>query len=119
MFAVQQIGFSALMGAIVSGVCLWLAARYWRRTPFELPGALGLSLLVGLSILFFRLAANVQPLNDDPIPLASPNDVLCPGVTYVVLSVYAGLRGTRDQTQFSRDRALLTVVSLAVNIVTI
>jgi hypothetical protein len=30
-------------------------------------------------------AGNTQALNDNPIPLVSPNDVLCPVLTYVVL----------------------------------
>jgi len=106
---------SAVVGAIVSVVVLYLDTRYSRHTAFDSRGGVAMSLLVGLSILLFRLGANVQQLNDDPIPLASPNDLLCPVATFVVLSVYAGLR---DQQQFSRTRALLTLVSLAVNIVT-
>jgi len=78
-----------------------------------------LSLLVGLSIVVWRLGANVPQLNDDPIPVTSPNDVLCPVVTYVVLGVYAGLRQPRNEMRARRDRALLTLVSLAVNILTI
>ncbi len=116
MFGIQQIGLSAVVGTIVSVFVLYLDARYVRRVAFHARSGVALSLLVGLSILLFRLAANVQHLNDDPIPLASPNDLLCPVVTYVFLSVYAGLR---EQPQFSRNRALLTLVSLAVNIITI
>ena len=116
MFGTQQIVLSALVGIIVSFGVLYLDARHVRRAPLDGRGGAVLSLLVGLSILVFRLAANVQQLNDDPIPLASPNDLLCPVMTYVVLSVYAGLRG---EAHIARDRALLTLVSLAVNIVTI
>jgi hypothetical protein len=119
MFGVQQIVFSAVVGAIVSLVVLYLEARYWQHAAFDIPSGLVMSLLVGFSILFFRLGANVQQLNDDPIPLASPNDLLCPIVTFVVLSVYAGLRDGLDETRFGRNRALLTLVSLAVNIITI
>ncbi len=119
MFGIQQIVISAVVGAIVSVVVLYLGARYWQHTAFAIRGALALSLLVGFSILLFRLGANVQELNDDPIPLASPNDLLCPLVTYVVLSVYAGLKDVRGERQFARDQALLTLVSLAVNLVTI
>jgi hypothetical protein len=119
MFSIQQIVFSAVVGAIVSVVVLYLDTRFARHAAFNGRGGVALSLLVGVSILVFRLGANVQQLNDDPIPLASPNDLLCPIVTYVVLSVYAGLRYGRDATTFARDRALLSLVSLAVNIVTI
>jgi hypothetical protein len=119
MFGIQLILISTVVGAIVSAVVLYLDARYIRRAPFDGRNALALSVLVALSILFFRLGANVAELNEDPIPLASPNDLLCPMATYVVLSVYAGLRGVLDRTRFERDRALLTMVSLAVNIITI
>jgi hypothetical protein len=40
-------------------------------------------------------------------------------VTFVVLSVYSGLRGATDQALLARNRAILTLVSLAVNIATI
>jgi hypothetical protein len=119
MFSIQQIVVSSLVGAIVGFVVLYLDARYLLHAAFDSRGAVALSLLVGFSILLFRLGANVQQLNDDPIPLASPNDLLCPVVTYVVLSVYAGLRGAHGETHFARNRAVLTLVSLAVNIVTI
>src|SRR5438105_6053751 len=116
MFGIQQVLISAVVGAVASFAVLHFRSRYWRDALFESRSAVVLSILVGLSILLFRLGANVAQLNDDPIPLASPNDLLCPVATYVVLSVYAGLR---DLTQFSRNRALLTLVSLAVNIITI
>jgi uncharacterized membrane-anchored protein len=119
MFGIQQVLISAVVGAVASFAVLYFRSRYWRDAPFESRSAVVLSILVGLSILLFRLGANVAQLNDDPIPLASPNDLLCPVATYVVLSVYAGLRGALDRTRFERDRALLTLVSLVVNIVTI
>jgi hypothetical protein len=119
MFGIQQIVLSAVVGAIVSVAVLYLDARYLQRAAFDSRGVVALSLLVGFSILLFRLGANVQQLNDDPIPLASPNDLLCPVVTFVVLSVYTGLRGVRVEAHFARDRAILTLVSLAVNIITI
>jgi hypothetical protein len=49
----------------------------------------------------------------------SPNDVLCPVVTYVFVSVYGGSAGISGGPGWPRVRALLTVVSLVVNIVTI
>ena len=45
---------------------------------------IALALLTGLWILLWRLAGNTQVLKDDPIPLVSPNDVLCPVVRYVL-----------------------------------
>jgi hypothetical protein len=118
MFDLQQILFSAAVGMVVSLVVLYAAARIWSE-PFDRRGAPVLALLVGVSILVWRLGANVPQLNADPIPVTSPNDVLCPVVTYVVLSVYLGLRGSPTARRAGRERALLTLVSLVVNIVTI
>jgi len=118
MFSVEQVLVSTVVGIVASVVVLLATARAVHE-PFDARHAAVLSLLVGLSILVWRLGANVPQLNDDPIPVTSPNDVLCPVVTYVVLGVYAGLRQPRNEMRARRDRALLTLVSLAVNIVTI
>jgi len=45
--------------------------------------------VMGLSVLAWRLSANVPQLNDDPIALFSPNDWLCPIIIYVGLGMYA------------------------------
>jgi hypothetical protein len=58
-------------------------------------------------------------LNDDPIPVVSPNDVLCPVLTYVCLGLLATFRQSIRTVQWPRLRALLTLVSLVVNVVTI
>jgi hypothetical protein len=118
MFSLEQVLFSTVVGIGASLIVLYVAARVW-RAPFDVGGAVVLSVLVGASILVWRLGANVPQLNDDPIPVTSPNDILCPVVTYVVLSVYVGLKTQADDKRSRRERALLTLVSLAVNIVTI
>jgi hypothetical protein len=40
-------------------------------------------------------------------------------VTYVVLGVYAGVRGLTGAADAQRQRALLTILSLLVNVITI
>ena len=77
------------------------------------------SLVAGLSVLAWRLAGNVAQLNDDPVPLFSPNDLLSPVVTYVVLGMYAALRPAHDSRQWERARTMLTVVSFVVNVILI
>jgi hypothetical protein len=72
-----------------------------------------------LSILAWRLVANTPQLNDDPIPLVSPNDILCPVLTYVFLGVYAGVCQLTQGPEWQRVRALLTLVSLVVNVAAI
>lgn len=115
MFSLQQVLVTTVVASMVSLAVLYAAARRWGK-PFALPGAAASSVLVGVSILVWRLGANVPLLNDDLIPVTSPNDVLCPVVTYVTLSVYLGLSNPSDTR---RERAMLTLVSLIVNIVTI
>jgi hypothetical protein len=75
------------------------------------------SAVVGAAILFWRLAGNVAQLNDDPIPLVSPNDLLCPVVTYVALSLAAAFLPPRPMERWERVRAVLTVVAFGVNVV--
>ena len=119
MFSAAQILLSAVVGAVVSLVVLALYARWsrqsegivWREAVLQ-------ALVVGVSIVLWRAAGNTQSLNDDRIPLVSPNDVLCPVVTYCSLGLYAATR-LGNAPDWGRTRALLTVVSFVVNVVTI
>jgi hypothetical protein len=119
VFGPSQVLVSAAVGSVVSLVVIYVTARFWSREPVEVPGAFAVSLLVGFSILVWRLVANTPQLNDDLVPVVSPNDVLCPVITYVVLGTYAGVRGRPESSSAQRERALLTIVSLVVNIITI
>ena len=119
MFSLAQIALSAVIGLVVSLIVLVLYGRWRQSSHLEWPEAVSISLIVGLSILLGRAAGNTPPLNDDPIPVVSPNDVLCPMLTYVCLGLYAGFRRSGQSPDWPRLRALLTVVSFAVNVVTI
>jgi hypothetical protein len=81
--------------------------------------ALRLGLAVGLSMFMWRAAGNTPALNDDPMPFVSPNDILCPVITYVVLGLYGDLSGDGRTAGWPATRLILTIVSLVVNIVTI
>jgi hypothetical protein len=59
----------------------------------------------------WRSAANTSALNNDPIPVVSPNDVLCPLVTYLFIGFYAAFRPPLDTKRFEQSRVLLTLVS--------
>jgi len=50
----------------------------------------------------------------DPIPVVSPNDVLCPVVTYVCLGILAAFRSSSLGTHWPRVRVWLTLVSFVV-----
>jgi hypothetical protein len=110
----------ALTALVAAGVSLLLLLLLRRRLPVGSAGeAVALALVVGLSVFGWRLSGNVPELNDDPIPPLSPNDWLCPVITYVCLGLYAAARPPADAVGWARVRALLTVVSFVVNVVVI
>ena len=119
MFSLTQILVSSLVGAIASLVALWLYGRWAKDAAPRPVDAVLIALVVGISILLWREAGNSPTLNNDPIPVVSPNDVLCPIVTYVCLGILAGFRSTLMGPDWNRIRALLTLVSLVVNVATI
>jgi hypothetical protein len=118
-FSFGQIALSALIGAVLSFVVVWSYGRWSKEAALTATESVIIAVLVGLSILVWRLAGNTPPLNDDPIAFVSPNDVLCPVLTYVILGLYAGVRRAGDRPGWGRVRALLTITSLIVNVVTI
>ena len=113
-----QIAVSTVIGIIASAIVIWVYARA-ARSPVPIRDTVFISLTVGLSILLWREAGNTPNLNNDPIPVVSPNDVLCPVVTYVCLGLLAAFRPVIRTTQWPLLRALLTLLSLVVNVVTI
>jgi hypothetical protein len=119
VFSLTQVLVSALSGVVLSLVVLALYSRWPKHTPIERADVALIAIVVGLSILVWREAGNTAALNEDPIPVVSPNDVLCPVVTYVSLSVLAGFRATLQRSDWPRLRAWLTLLSLLVNIATI
>ena len=119
MFALTQLLVTAVVGAVISLVAVAAYGRWSKQTAYGWGEAVLLAVVVGLSILLWRAAGNTQSLNDDPMPLVSPNDVLCPMLTYVCLGVYGGLRQFSQVPDWPRVRALLTLVSFVVNVVTI
>jgi hypothetical protein len=123
MFSVGQFLLSAAVGTLISLVAVVMYGRWVKSASgvaaFAWGEAILLAVVVGLSILLWRAAGNTPSLNDDPIPLVSPNDVLCPVLTYVCLGVYAGVRQLPQGPDWQRLRAWLTLVSFVVNVATI
>jgi hypothetical protein len=119
MFSLAQIALSAVIGLVLSLIVLVLYGRWRRSSARTWPEVALLSLVVGLSILLGRAAGNTPALNDDPIPVVSPNDVLCPLLTYVCLGLYVGFHRGAERPDWPLVRALLTLVSFVVNVVTI
>ena len=77
------------------------------------------ALIVALSVLAWRASANIPQFNDDPIAPLSPNDWLCPIITYVCLGVYAAFRSPADPARWAQARALLTIVAFVANVLII
>lgn len=90
-----------------------------RLRGFALIDYVLISMVVGISVLLWRAAGNTGALNNDPIPGVSPNDVLCPLVSYLFLGFYAAFRRPADPLRFEQARVFLTVVSFVVNVVTL
>src|SRR5438876_11137061 len=117
MFPFWQIANSTWIAALISVVLLLV---WRRRSPMSaIWDVLVPAVLVGLSILIWRTVGNLAQLNDDLVPGFSPNDLLCPVITYTLLGCYGGIRSPADMRRWERVRAVLTLVSLLVNVVTI
>ena len=117
VFPIWWIALTALTAAGSSAVVLLVAhVRFKVVTALEV---LLLTAVVGLSVFAGRLTCNVPVLNDDPVSGFSPNDFLCPMLTFVMLEVFTGLLPLEKPVFWPRVRAGLVLVSFAVNVLTI
>ncbi len=104
--------------AAVTGV-IALAAAAWRLPRSARADIAAVAILSAASVLLWRLSANMPQLNDDGLNGFSANDWAAPVVTYLFLSLYADLRPPPDPRRYAQARALATLASLAVNVITI
>lgn len=103
--------------AAVTGL-LALAAAWWRlRTDWA--GTVAIAVLSAASVYLWRASANMPQLNADGLPGLSANDWLAPAITYLFLGLYAQARPPADPRRYGQARALATIASLAVNVITI
>ncbi len=109
VFSFAHIALTAALTAAVAA--LVLVALRWRFKTLSLVDCLLIALIVGCSVMVWRSAGNTGALNNDPIPPVSPNDVLCPLVTYLFIGFYAAFRRPADTIRFEQVRVLLTLVS--------
>lgn len=58
-------------------------------------------------------------LNDDGLPGVSANDLAAPVLVFVVLTIYSDLRAPAEHHRFRQVRALATLLTVVVNVVTI
>jgi hypothetical protein len=117
VFPLWWIALTAITAAGVSTVVLLVAhLRFKAVTALEV---VLLTIAVGVSVLAGRLSCNVPVLNEDPLAGFSPNDFICPMLTYVLLEVFVGLRPLERPTNWPFVRSLLVIASFAVNVLTI
>lgn len=116
-FPLWHIALTAGIASVATILLLGIGRRWFKIQPFG--EIIALAIVVGISVLAWRSAGNTLALNLDPIPGVSPNDMLCPVVTYVFLGLYATLRRRESDVNFEQARAILTLISFAVNVITI
>ncbi len=104
--------------AAVTGL-LALAAAWWRLPRADWAGTAVIAVLSAASVYLWRASANMPQLNSDGLPGFSANDWLAPAITYLFLGVYAQARPPADPRRYGQARALATIASLAVNVITI
>jgi hypothetical protein len=78
-----------------------------------------IAVLAGAAVFLWRMSANMPQLNDDGLPGFSANDWAAPILTYVVLAGFADLRPAADPGVYRQVCALVAVVAVAVNVITI
>jgi hypothetical protein len=114
VFPLWWIALTAVIAASVGFVVL-----RWRFKELPIPETVLAALVMGLSVLAWRLSANVPQFNDDPIALFSPNDWLCPMITYVCLGLYAAFCPPTDALRWPQARAFLTIIAFIINVLVI
>lgn len=110
----------AVTSAITAGLTLlMLLVLRPRFNVLSLVDSILVAVVVGFSVIAWRSVGNTGTLNNDPIPGISPNDVLCPLVTYLFIGMYAAFRHPKDALRWEQARVLLALISFAVNVITI
>lgn len=117
VFPLWHIALTAAITAVITLVVTWWMSR--SRSALSGFDLVLIALVAGGSVFLWRAAGNVPALNNDPIPATSPNDVLCPLVTYLLVGMYAAFRPQIPQDSFERLRVWIAIISLLVNIITI
>ena len=114
IFSTAHIGLTAAITGVLA-----LAVAIWRLPRSAWPDIAAVAALSAVSVYLWRTSANMTQLNTDGLPGFSANDWAAPVLTYVFLSLYADVRIPADPRRYAQTRALATLASLAVNVITI
>jgi hypothetical protein len=116
-------GFSTIHIAATAGltgvVALGAAVLVLGRSRPAVLESVVIAVLSTIAVFLWRKSANMPQLNDDGLPPLSANDWLAPMLTYVVLSMYASIRGHATDRRFAIAQALAVLAAFVVNVVTI
>lgn len=113
IFPVWHIALAATVAFITSLITLLLLRL--RSKDFSIFESILVALVVGLTLLAWRLASNVALFNTDPIPGVSPSDALCPIVVYTFLSMYAAFR--QPPAHWAQMQVALTLLTFFVSVI--
>ena len=105
---------AGVTGLIAAGISIWRLGGSTR-----LPLGLVIGILVAGGVYLWRASANMPQLNSDGLPGLSANDWLAPVVTFVILGVFGGLVPPRHPARYAQVTGFATLVTFAVNVITI
>jgi len=114
VFSTPHIALTALLTGILAATVGW-----WRLPRRAWLDIAAVGVLAAAAVFLWRLSANMPQLNEDGLRAFSANDWAAPMLTYLVLAGYGDLRAPTDPRRFAQVRALVGLVALAVNVITI
>lgn len=116
IFTTSHIAATAL---ISGGGALLAALLINERSKRGLADSIAIGVLTAAAVFLWRKSANLPQLNTDGLHGFSANDWLAPAVTYIWLGVYRHLRTPHDRGRYGKALAAATIISFAVNVITI
>ena len=116
MFTTGHIAVTAL---ISGAVALVAALVIYGRSRSRAAESVAIGLLTAAAVFLWRKSANLPQLNTDGLSGFSADDWLAPALTYVWLGLYRHLRTPPDPNRYGKAVAAATIISFAVNVITI
>lgn len=116
VFTTGHIAVTAVIsggGALVAGLVIN------GRSKYGVVESVAIGVLTAAAVFLWRKSANLPQLNTDGLQGFSANDWLASVLTYVWLGLYRHLRTPRDRGSYGKALAAATIISLAVNVITI
>lgn len=105
--------------AIITGVIAAAIAAWKLAGPRRIVDIIAMAVIATAAVYLWRRSADLPQLNSDGLAGYSANDWLAPVIVFVTLAIYKDLRNPPDNRTYNQARALITIVALAVNVITI